>query len=95
MMTAAGASEPSTEARFASVEARVTLAEARAIAAEARATAADQRVSGHESLCALRYQGIIDRVRQVEHILLGGTAAVILGLASVVGTLFWRLPAVH
>jgi hypothetical protein len=83
------------DARFAAIEARITLAEQRAASAEARATAADQRVSGHEALCAFRYQGIIDRVVRVEHILLSTASVLLLGMASTIGMLFWRLPLGH
>lgn len=45
------------------------------------------RLEAHEEVCALRYQGIIDRVGRLEKVIIGAAGTLILGMGGLIATL--------
>jgi hypothetical protein len=64
----------------------------RGVAASEAAADARSRMVAHEELCALRYQGIIDRLTRLEKIVISTGGALILFLAGLLATMIIHLP---
>lgn len=70
-----------------SLEERLEAVSAVAVAAKAKADLADQRVSGHEELCAERYNNIKLSISDVQNIIKWAAATITLSILGVLGWL--------
>jgi hypothetical protein len=55
----------------------------------------EARLTAHETLDEERFEGFRARLTRIETIITGAAGAVIVGQATVIATLLWRLPAPH